>query len=162
MAQLHQSMASLRIFGDDLIPGEITELLGCQPTDSYAKGQIVRGEKTGREYVKQTGMWQLEATDHQPGDLDQQIAELLGKVTDDLRIWVSLSEQFSIDIFCGLFMEKGNEGISISPDTLLALGQRRLELGLDIYEPDRDLKSEDSCPCGSGKTYGECCKPPGE
>lgn len=159
MAQLHHSVATLRIFGDDLLPEEITELLGCEPTESYAKGQIVRASKTCREYVKQKGMWRLEATDREPEDLDQQVAELLGKLTDDLNVWISLSEQFSLDLFCGLFMEKNNEGVSISAESLLALGQRRIELGLDIYGPDQEVRSEDSCPCGSGKTYGECCTP---
>lgn len=159
MAQLHQSVATLRISGDDLIPEKITELLGCEPTDSQTKGQIVRGPKTGRESVRQTGMWRLEATDCEPENLDKQVAELLGKLTHDLNIWTSLSEHFSIDLFCGLFMENTNEGVSVSADTLLALGQRKIELGLDIYGPIQELKSGDPCPCDSGKTYGECCIP---
>lgn len=157
MAQLHQSVATLRIIGDDLIPEKITVLLGCEPTDSQTKGQIVRGPKTGREHPRQTGMWRLEATDCEPEDLDKQVAELLGKLTPDVNIWSSLSEQFSIDLFCGLFMENTNEGVSISADTLLALGQRNIELGLDIYGPTQEIRSEDPCPCNSGKIYGECC-----
>ncbi len=160
MAQLHQSTAALRICGDLIIPDKITEIIGCAPTVGYTKGQIVRGSKTGREYVKKTGMWLLEAEDCEPANLDKQVGELLDKLTPDLNVWKSLAEQFSIDLFCGLFMEETNEGLNLSADTLLSLGQRHIMLELDIYGPTQVVKEDDPCPCGSGKTYAECCLPP--
>ena len=159
MAHLQRSVATLRIIGDDLKPEKVTELLGCEPTASQTKGQKVRGHKTGREIVMRTGMWRLEATDCEPEDLDKQVAELLTKLTQDLSIWASLSDQFAIDLFCGLFMEESNEGVSISADTLLALGQRGIVLALDIYGPTQEIRNDDPCPCGSGKTYAKCCAP---
>jgi hypothetical protein len=35
-------------------------------------------------------------------------------------------------------MEEGNEGLSISPGNLIALGARGIELQLDIYAPRAD------------------------
>ena len=84
MAHLQRSVATLRIIGDDLVPERITELLGCEPTASQTKGQIIRGHKTGQEIVMKKGMWRLEATDCEPEDLDRQVPELLGKLTQDL------------------------------------------------------------------------------
>ena len=159
MAHLHRSVATLRIMGDDVLPERVTRLLGYEPTHSLTKGQIIRGRITGHERVARIGMWSLEATDCEPEDLDKQVAELLDKLTQDLRVWASLSEQFRIDLFCGFFMEESNEGVSISAKTMLALGQRGIEIGLDIYAPTQELKGEDPCPCGSGKTYDECCAP---
>ena len=159
MAHLHLSVATLRIVSDDLVPERITKLLGCEPTDSQTKGQIIRGHKTGRERVTKIGMWRLKATDCEPEDLDKQVAELLGKLTQDLSIWASLSKQFAIDLFCGLFMEESNEGVEVSAETLMALGQRGIVLGLDIYGPIQEIKGDDLCPCGSGKAYDECCTP---
>jgi len=43
---------------------------------------------------------------------------------------------YKIDLFCGLFMGGSNEGISISPESMVALGLRHMELGLDIYGAD--------------------------
>ncbi len=106
-----------------------------------------------------TGSWRLKATDCEPENLDKQVAELLGKLTQDLSIWAFLSTQFAIDLFCGLFMEESNEGVEVSAETLMALGQRGIMLGLDIYGPIREIKGDDLCPCGSGKTYDECCTP---
>lgn len=160
MAQVQRSVATLRICGDAVVPDKITERLGCAPTTSHSKGQIVRGAKTGREYIKKSGMWRLEAEDCEPENLDKQVAEILTKLTSDLKVWKSLSEQFSMDLFCGLFMEKTNEGLELSPATLLALGQREITLGLDIYAPEKELKETDPCPCGSSRTYAECCMTP--
>lgn len=159
MAHIERSVATLRVIGDDLLPDEITRLLGCYPTTSHAKGEVVLGQKTGREYTKKVGMWRLEATDHEPENLDEQVAELLKKLTQDLAVWSELRKRFKMDLFCGLFMEITNEGASLSSETLLALGVRGIELSLDIYCPIADLRENDPCPCKSGKTYRECCMP---
>jgi hypothetical protein len=44
-----------------------------------------------------------------------------------------LESKYRIDLFCGLFMEGTNEGLQISPETLHALGERGISLGLDMY-----------------------------
>jgi hypothetical protein len=40
-----------------------------------------------------------------------------------------------MDIFCGWLMHESNEGIVISPQTLLMLGERNIALSVDIYAP---------------------------
>jgi hypothetical protein len=44
MAVLSGSTASLRFFGDDLDPDELTKLLGCPPTKSASKGEEIVGK----------------------------------------------------------------------------------------------------------------------
>jgi hypothetical protein len=61
---------------------------------------------------------------------------LLSKLTDDFNVWASIAERYKLDLFCGLFMQGSNEGLSISPKSLAALGLRQIELGLDIYGGD--------------------------
>jgi hypothetical protein len=138
MAQVHHSVAALRISGDDLNPTEITRLLGCEPTYAQAKGEKLVGKKTGRVRIASTGMWSLQATDREPEDLDSQITELVSKLTDDLAVWGSVAEKYHLDLFCGLFMNGSNEGLCISPQSLAALGLRHIELGLDIYDGNDD------------------------
>ena len=47
MAQLHQSIVGLRIMGDDLIPDEITKLLGASPSGTVKMGEkIDKGSTT--------------------------------------------------------------------------------------------------------------------
>ena len=139
MAHLGMSAAALRIGGDDLDPTEITRLLGCPPTRAQTKGERIVGAETGHVRVAKTGMWRLVAPDSEPEDLDGQVAFLLNTLTDDLSVWKALRDRFEIDLFCGLFMTGSNEGATISAMTLRRLGERGIEIGLDIYGP---IKSE--------------------
>ena len=73
-----------------------------------------------------------------PGDLDAQVQELLARVHQDIVVWRELASRFDFDLFCGWFMAGGNEGVELSPATLLALGERGIRLGVDLYAPDGD------------------------
>ena len=78
----------------------------------------------------------MEAPDTEPENFDYQVKVMLDGLTEDFSVWKSLSERFKIDMFCGWFKNESNEGVEIAPETLLALGQRHILLGLDIYSPD--------------------------
>jgi hypothetical protein len=158
MASVHKSAASLRISGEDLIPDEISAAIGSSPTLSYRKGEVHRF-RNGGEVIRKTGMWLVTADDCEPEDIDRQVRDLLSRLTPELRIWDDLSQRFEIDLYCGLFMEEANEGLSLSIGTLRALADRNIELGVDIYAPTREVANDDPCPCGSGKLYRDCCAP---
>jgi len=81
-------------------------------------------------------MWRLGATKRAPGNLDAQIDEILSKLSSDMAVWKRISERYHVDLFCGLFLAGGNEGLTISPKSLADLGNRGIELGLDIYGGD--------------------------
>jgi len=158
MPAISRSVATLRVFGDSLVPEEITAKLGAEPTSCHRKGETER-MRSGRDLVHKTGMWRLEATSKEPEDLDSQIAELLFRLSADLEVWRTLSANYTLDLFCGLFMDQSNEGLSLSPLSMSALGERRIEIAFDVYAPARELQLAEECPCSSGKPYGECCAP---
>lgn len=132
MGPVKRSKVSLRIGGIDLNPDEITNLLGCQPTRVRTRGTAI---KTGSDFISPSGGWSLHVTESSPEDLDGQIAELLSKLTSDLEVWALIGSRFKLDIFCGLFMSNGNQGLSLSVASLDALSRRGIELCLDIYAP---------------------------
>lgn len=134
MPLFERSRASLRIIGDSLVPAEITQLLGGEPTEAHKMSEEIRGKATSHVRVAKTGMWRLVAEPREPEDLNGQIEELLGKLSNDLNAWAKIRETCRIDLFCGLFMGSGNDGVSLQPDQLLALGARGIELGLDVYD----------------------------
>lgn len=136
MAHLERSVATLRIMGDDLVPEEISRLLKAEPTSSHAKGHQFPSASSGRIVIRNSGMWRLSARETKPEDLDTQVFELLGQVTSDLSVWSRIATQFRVDLFCGWFMGSRNEGVAISPETMVALGQRGIQLSLDIYGPE--------------------------
>lgn len=133
MGVLDHSMATLRFFGEDLVPETLTALLGAAPSHACLKGQEIVGASTGKVRIAKTGSWRLNAERREPEDLESQIFELLGLVTDDLSIWESLS-RYKPDLFCGIFMAGRNDGLPLSAKALLALGQRGIALDLDIYD----------------------------
>lgn len=135
MAGIAVTTASLRVFGDDLDPQEVTTLLGAEPTSAIRKGEPRRSGAVAR-----TSGWVLRVADRQPGDLEAQVIELLSRLTDDLDVWRRLSGRYDVSIFCGLFMDLGNEGLDFSPETLAALGVRGIAIGFDIYDPGGDIE----------------------
>lgn len=132
MSHLRQTVATLRFFGNDLDPEEITRLLGAVPTVGVRKGGVWRNSGGALKTVTR-GSWWLEVQRRSPGDLDGQITELLQPLSGNLAVWKELTSRFKTDVFCGLFLDESNEGISIAPDTLLALGSRGLTFDMDIY-----------------------------
>jgi len=138
MGIAEHSIVSFRIFGDDLVPAEVTSLLGCEPTEAFAKGDVRVGSKTGNRYIEKTGRWSLAAEDRRPEDIPAQVLEILGKLTRDPAAWAVLRSRFTMDFFCGVFMGSSNDGLEFSPELLGELSSRGISLGLDIYDPCED------------------------
>lgn len=101
MAAFDHSLVTLRFFGDDLLPAEVSALLGATPTASHHKGQELKGSHSGAVRIAKTGSWRLSAPQCEPKDLEAQIFEILDQLTEDLAVWQSLA-RFQPDLFCGL------------------------------------------------------------
>lgn len=127
---MKRSAASLRVFGEALDPDEITRLLGKPPSGAHRKGDVV-GPRKNR--VAPQGSWRLAANDREPGDLDSQVEEILGGITDDLSIWRHIGQMSAIDLFCGVWLDGSAEEFYLSPATLIKLGERGIWLTLDTY-----------------------------
>lgn len=54
-------------------------------------------------------------------------------LTSDLAVWVDLVRRFKVDMFCGVWLDEGNQGLALMPQTLHLLGERGVKLELDIY-----------------------------
>jgi len=91
--------------------------------------------KSGQDRVARTGSWRLNAPDRAPGDLDGQIIELFASLSMDFAAWEDLAGRFAGNLFCGLFMNESNEGLTLSAKTMKELASRGLVLHLDIYGP---------------------------
>ena len=134
MPSFERSRACLRVMGDSLVPEEISLLLGSEATQGQRQGEEIIGASSGRVRTARIGMWRLIAEPRVPEDLGGQIEELLGRLTNDLAAWAAIRKTCRIDLFCGLFMGSGNAGILLLPRHLLLLGERGIELDLDIYD----------------------------
>jgi Domain of unknown function (DUF4279) len=146
MSQISMTSVSLRFSDKDssevLIPDALTSALGKPPTSSRTKGEIMRTPKgtvieneDGTPRINDCSTWHYSVEMREPGDLDGQIRELFGALTQDLSIWRSLAAKYNSDLFVGLFMREENEGVRISVKSLEFLSQRGVLLDFDIYEP---------------------------
>ncbi|MGO4263148.1 DUF4279 domain-containing protein [Lysobacter sp. TAB13] len=139
MSLLKHTAACLRIWGDELIPDELSHALGAQPSFSHLKGDtIVVNTRTGAARIAKTGTWHLKVEQRTPGDLDEQIDELFAQLSHDPALWASLQSRFELDLYCGLFMDTRNDSSEISPRNMRLLGERGIELLLEIYDPTRE------------------------
>jgi Domain of unknown function (DUF4279) len=88
------------------------------------------------------GMWTLQADETMPADVDSQVTAILSRLTPEEMIWAQLCDRYDVNVFCGWFMERGNEGVSVEPETMSALGARGILLDIDLYSGDDDAPSD--------------------
>lgn len=127
--------ASVRVMGDSLVPSEVTERFGIEPDVSARKGEERR--RRAGAVVQPTGVWIRRARPNPAAewDLDGTIRALLADFPTDLAIWHDLAANNTVDVFCGLFMGRENQGTELRPSTLQLLAERRMTLELDVYGP---------------------------
>jgi hypothetical protein len=130
---LERTTATIRIFGDDLDPDNVTALLGVTPTEAYRKGEPF-SQRPGSG-LRPKSSWHLRGEEASPGDLDRQIADLLSQTTDDPAIWLGIKARYQADVFVGLFMGSANDMFALGAQTSAALARRGLTLVFDIYGP---------------------------
>jgi hypothetical protein len=112
-----------------------SQALGCEPSDAHRKGDKIASPTSPAVGVRKTSLWCLEAPDREPADLDAQVEELLGRLSQSLETWKTIAARYSIDLHCGFFMRDTNEGIEISATTLGALAERGIALSVELYGP---------------------------
>ena len=125
---------TLRIQGEDLDPAEISTLLGCAPTVAERKGLPVSFGDGSR--IANKGRWSLTIDSKDCGerdDVEDGIKVLLSLLPNDVTLWASLTNAFSVDVFCGIFIASSNRGFEISTEVSKMLADRHLKIGFDLY-----------------------------
>lgn len=127
--EVDECLLMLRLFGDELEPELITELLGVEPTKAYRKGDSRNGNASVRE---RTGLWLLEW--HRSKECaNSQLRRVLAVLPQDLTIWQDLSGRFSAEFKIHLFLARWCRGTVLSSDVIKMISDRGLGLNIDIY-----------------------------
>ena len=79
----------------------------------------------------------LHASEVDDGDTDRQLSTLLARCSSDVGAWQMVSSQWKVDLFCGLFLERPNRAVSLSVTSMRLLSERGIEIGFDIYSPEK-------------------------
>lgn len=123
------TVATLRFFGEDLDPDNLTRLLACKPTATHQVGDPFTKGSSGRH---RKASWRLESRLEKTYSIDDHVGDLLSRVSDDLAVWRELA-CFKPDIRFGLFLSGFNQGDAVSPQTSGMLAARGIVLRMDIY-----------------------------
>lgn len=128
-----KAFASLRLYGDELVPENISRLLRIEPSDSAAKGSQFTS-RSGKTRTARTGLWILSTEFHiESTNLEDHIEWLMDQMEPAGVIPTDLPGVSWGDVFCYWLSATGHGGPELSPDLLARLGKLRLKLGLDIY-----------------------------
>jgi Domain of unknown function (DUF4279) len=134
---------TLALYGDDLDPVEISNLLGCGPTSSHRRGETRIGNKTDHVTVYKQGAWFLSVEGRAPRTADALTTELLEKVSSDDSVWSALGHRFDVQMRYGIFLEAWNRGFGLSRDVVRRVAGLGASLEFDVYA---DLESETAQP----------------
>lgn len=135
MDNLQRAIVSLMINGDDLVPAEVTVILGASPQLGVMKGEGLLAVY-GKMIEAKTGMWQFGGDWESPPHLDRQISNILSALTDDISVWREITDRFYCYISIGGYLNDWTGGMTLAPDTLKLLSDRRLPIDFDLYAPD--------------------------
>ena len=122
---------SLGFYGDDLIPSELSSLLGKSATSECVKGDIVH--KGDRTRVERTGRWLLSVHPTPGESLQPQLENLFASLTPDLAVWGQLAARFKTRFVVSAWIRSWNRGLEIDPKLLREIADRQLALGIDVY-----------------------------
>jgi ribosomal protein L19 len=73
-------------------------------------------------------------------DVDDGIKMLLARLPSDSGTWSSLTSNYAVDVFRGIFLATSNRGFGVSVEVSRWLSDRNLEIGFDLYfDPPRSV-----------------------
>jgi len=139
MGGLARCLVSFIICDDELNPLEITEILGIAPDKSHKKGDPNTAiSKKGKLLVfapYNTGIWCIESKEEKHMDLEHHIKCLLLLLYPLKDKFTILSAKgYLMNMFCSVDTDGIDQpGFSISPNTILKLGELKTKLDVCIY-----------------------------
>jgi hypothetical protein len=119
----------LAIYGEELIPDEITELLRCQPTRSHLKGE--KKGPGGPAFSK--GAWFLEVRGEPPKTPEILTRKILMMVPSNPEIWNLLKKRFGVQIRYGIHMSGWNKGFELPHDLIAWMTVLGVDVEFDLY-----------------------------
>lgn len=115
-------------FGGAVDRSAMTLRVHCPPDQREAVSLLL-----GHEPGEGQRSWRLSAPDSANADLDTQVEWILSRLSSDLAAWRQVTSKYKVDLFCGLFLERANRGVTLEPETMRKVADRGIQLGFDIY-----------------------------
>ncbi len=117
------------VYGEEVVPAEVSALLGCTPTSSHRRGDR-RGPKSP-QYKR--GAWLLEVRGTAPEGPEELVAKVLGRLPEDEALWLKLAERFEVRLRFAFHMTGWNRGFALSAQLVERVARLHANVGFDIY-----------------------------
>jgi hypothetical protein len=122
--------ATLGIYGDELLPHEITSVLRCDPSSAHRRGDP---RPNPRCSPYSAGAWILSLQAEAPREPAELVRALLARVETEETVWKSLSDSFDVQVRLGVFLEEWNRGFDLPSDLVAEVARIGASLVFDIY-----------------------------
>lgn len=133
-----EASVCLAVYGEDLDPDEVSELLGRSPTSSHR-----RGERRGpRSPLYKRGGWFLELRGTAPEEPEELAAKLLGQLPSDEGVWQKLSQLYEVQLRLAFHMTGWNRGFDLSAGLVAMIARLHASVSVDIYSYAEDDDTE--------------------
>ncbi len=132
----------LRVFGDDVDPSQITNLLGRTAARACRKGDVIL-MRSGNTRIARSGSWIVDFDPPPEMTVDEAISALLSTMTDDESIWRQITSDFKVDLVCDVFVRGANQGLEIPPAVVQQIAKRNLRFGIDIFPQADDEQARE-------------------
>jgi hypothetical protein len=123
--------ASLVLRGKNIIPQEVTDAIGLNPTKSFKRGDIRKGTKKWPH-----GYWELTSKETvQSSDLSMHLEWLAEQLEPSKSELIEIVSQGGVDaeISCFWILPTSHESISLSSELLIRIASLGLRINIDIY-----------------------------
>lgn len=131
---VERTVVTLAIYGDELDPKKITQLLGLKPTHSHRRGESKPGSE---QMISAPGSWRFTLKGARPDGPEELTEKLLEFLPHEGVDWELLSEQYDIRLSYGIFFTGWNRGFALSSRLLQRLAEYHAELDFDLYCEDQ-------------------------
>lgn len=130
-----ETFASLCLYGDALVPAQITAAFGVDPTDAAPKGERTTSS-SGKTRITSTGRWILESQGQvESTNLEDHVVWLLDRIEAAGIVPLTLPGVSRARIVCYWASATGHGGPSFTPALLARLARMQLPLEFDLYFP---------------------------
>ena len=133
-----ESSFTLAVYGENLVPSDVSKLLGVEPTKSFERGY--RRRPTSRPMPH--GAWFLEARTQRPGKPDELVRSVLMRLSVSEETWAELRTHYRAQLRMALHSSGFNQDFVLSSSTLQLIASAGLELIVDLYPPDGEDDGE--------------------
>jgi len=135
---------ALIINTEAVAPEELSQMLGCEPTGAWRKGEPILRPDGSVKRVPKFSSWQLKLSSNETDEwnLCEAAKLLLNRVNGDVPTWREIVSDGQARLSFGLTMDSSNRGFTLEVELTRYLADRGIRIDFDIYTDDFDLPSE--------------------